>query len=609
MAIETPTLLFVDRYEELDNVRTEVSVGSRGYVISEGKWYILKEANGFNTWLLLAARGQLKPEFANSIDECTNENLLYVLPDGYIYAYMRKHIVQKTNEYNASTAKLNTRINSSGEEKELAGCLTTDFVEVSLANPYIVNISGVTLNLGYGTYVSINYYNASKTWLGVKKIEDINYSPDIYDEAYANAAYVRLQLGIKTEIAITEADVADLFIEFVPKTIDEEVTGWHSTGHAFVPADYEDRIVALEENVANLKENDAESESITLPSYWQTAADEAVAKVKAIQDEGGNNIFNFVWFSDMHYDPTNSHRYTKNIGKLCAYVMDACNIPLCVMCGDTMSADSVAQESTLLAWLEDANRVLAPIGKDRLLRVKGNHDDVYGSYTDGNTTTYYVNKVAPAKIHNRIFRSQGEDFRRVFGSDGSYFYIDTPQRLRIICLNTHFYDGEEITDGTVGASSFGFGEEQLNWLRDYAISNDETVNKAVIVMHVPPTEEVINGRDYYLSLLSDGTNFRNVLSNALQTGGIPVQAIFCGHAHADANVTDMNIPIITITCANNTSYDESEAARDPGTTTETALDIVSINTATGVIKTTRLGLGNDRVINNDSQEPPENEYE
>ncbi|MBR5774426.1 MAG: hypothetical protein IKY44_06200, partial [Clostridia bacterium] len=36
----------------------------------------------------LAKRAQLKPEFANAIGECTDTTKLYVLPDGYIYAYM-----------------------------------------------------------------------------------------------------------------------------------------------------------------------------------------------------------------------------------------------------------------------------------------------------------------------------------------------------------------------------------------------------------------------------------------------------------------------------------------------------------------------------------------
>lgn len=35
----------------------------------------------------LAKRNQLAPEFANSVEECTDQSKLYVLPDGYIYAY------------------------------------------------------------------------------------------------------------------------------------------------------------------------------------------------------------------------------------------------------------------------------------------------------------------------------------------------------------------------------------------------------------------------------------------------------------------------------------------------------------------------------------------
>lgn len=40
----------------------------------------------------LAKRVQLKPEFANNVSECTDTSKLYVLPDGYIYAYMRSTV-------------------------------------------------------------------------------------------------------------------------------------------------------------------------------------------------------------------------------------------------------------------------------------------------------------------------------------------------------------------------------------------------------------------------------------------------------------------------------------------------------------------------------------
>ena len=87
----TPTLFFVDRHEELDSVRTEVSVGSRGYVISEGTWYILKEANGINSWLPLAAVDSVSqisvptPVFVDSIDEMTDIYTMYICGNYYYY--------------------------------------------------------------------------------------------------------------------------------------------------------------------------------------------------------------------------------------------------------------------------------------------------------------------------------------------------------------------------------------------------------------------------------------------------------------------------------------------------------------------------------------------
>lgn len=91
MAMETPTLLFVDRREDLDNIRTEVLIGSRGYVISEGTWYILKEVNGINSWIPLAAVGSVSqisvpaPVFVNSMDEMTDVYTLYVYNNHYYY--------------------------------------------------------------------------------------------------------------------------------------------------------------------------------------------------------------------------------------------------------------------------------------------------------------------------------------------------------------------------------------------------------------------------------------------------------------------------------------------------------------------------------------------
>ena len=68
---------------------------------------------------------------------------------------------------------------------------------------------------------------------------------------------MRLRLYKKaSETALTAADLDDVEIIFdankTPASVTDEYA-WASTGHAFVPADYEDRIVALEEDVNDNK--------------------------------------------------------------------------------------------------------------------------------------------------------------------------------------------------------------------------------------------------------------------------------------------------------------------------------------------------------------------
>ena len=281
--------------------------------------------------------------------------------------------------------------------------------------------------------------------------------------------------------------------------------------------------------------------------------------------------------------------------------MDKCEIPLALLTGDTMTNDSVSNEGALLAYFDGANELLKPIG-DRLLQIKGNHDDVYGSYTVNGNTTYYVNKVSANKVWNKMFRKQATNFNRVFGGNG-YFYVDNiPQKTRFICLNGHYYDGEAITNGTTRAMSSGFGAEQLNWLASAALPVDKEGWSVVIATHCPPTAATINGVNYYLSQIPDGNDFRNIITAYCNKTGdfanktvAGVAGIFCGHCHADAIVTDdLPCPIITVTTCNDFAYDGT--SRTKNSNKETALDIVSINKKTGFVNLTRLGAGNDRVV-------------
>lgn len=476
------------------------------------------------------------------------------------------------------------RINSSKQEVSATGVDITNYIPISPTAAFI-HVKGLDIlsALASGSnYGRLYYYDASKAYLGYASPSSMptHFSTASYDDTVTVVNYQTLGDAIKNSVTI--ANVAYVRLGGIPTasdiiiTVDEDIIAKEGS------SEYEERITDLEERVTALEAN-----TIVVPDYWQTAVDEAITKVKALQDEGGSDVVNFVWFSDLHYG--GGKDYTGNVGILCAAVMDACDIPLALMNGDTLTAGSLATEEAVLTNLEGAmTDILAPIGDERLMLVRGNHDDVYGSYTDGDTTTYYVNKVAPEKVWNILHRPQATDTRRVFGGDGTYFYLDNvPHKVRFVCLNSHFYEGEAVTNGTTKLMTTGFGAEQLDWLENVALAVDEGWG-VVVAMHTPPISAYAS---QYTS--EDYTRVRSIITAAADR----MIAVFCGHMHRDIAYTDdLPCPIVVITCAADSTYDSTEADRTAGTATETAIDIVSINRATKTIHTTRLGVGSDRSV-------------
>lgn len=342
----------------------------------------------------------------------------------------------------------------------------------------------------------------------------------------------------------------------------------------------------LDGRISALEKQGTVGSAYTIPDYWQTAVDSAVSKVKALQDVGGRDIVNFALFSDMHYGDNTAK--IQHLGHLCAAVMDKCDIPLVINCGDTMTSSPLSSESAVLTNLDNGTALLSPVPMESYAQIYGNHDDVWGQ----SNGISYVNKVAPEKMWNRMFRKQTKDRYRVFGGNGTYFYIDNvPQKVRFIGLNSHYYDREAVTSGTTKIMTTGFGAEQLAWLKNTAL-NVEDGWSVVIATHVPPTAEAINGRTDYLSQIADGASFRTIVAETRAK----LIGIFCGHCHTSAIVTgDLPCPVVTVTTAGGVPYDDAEGERTAGTTTELAFDVVSVNKAEEKIYLTRLGIGNDRV--------------
>jgi hypothetical protein len=242
---------------------------------------------------------QQAPLYANSIEECTDTSKMYVLPDGFIYAYMKVATsggsVAYTNQvptstdtdgsiYNGTGYKDNARLSSSGGVSGSAqnGSVVTGFMPwVSMGT---IRIKGARWMHRNGEHYYINLYDSSKAFIygvsasaaetddgsafgAVENIYDAATGVTTVDvsavpaqtaigDAFRNAAYFRINAyGKGADLIVTVNQ------EIKESTTPTETYQWVNTGHAFVPADYEDRIVVLEnittentEDINQLKE-------------------------------------------------------------------------------------------------------------------------------------------------------------------------------------------------------------------------------------------------------------------------------------------------------------------------------------------------------------------
>lgn len=209
----------------------------------------------------LAKRGQLKPEFANNTEECADTSKLYVLPDGYIYAYVS--IVTEggatanfDNVLDRATIRKGERYSlSGGSFKTQSGC---DSIIVPIPSGTVeVHLRGITLNSGY-----TNVYGGTSTEAFTGELVNLaaQYN-NIYTDANGDKYFTCTNSGGYTYMVFfvtqsgTDYDNGAIAInELISYTTTEGgiVRKWANTGHAFVPADYEDRIVAAERNIGKL---------------------------------------------------------------------------------------------------------------------------------------------------------------------------------------------------------------------------------------------------------------------------------------------------------------------------------------------------------------------
>lgn len=581
----------------------------------------------------LAQLVQSVPEFANDLDECTDIRKLYVLPDGMLYAYQKTEGALYTNLAKPSSEDWTegSRLNSSGAVVSYPGALVTNWIDVKAGD--VLRVKGLNILDPTAGYMCVMKTDGAKDNPKLASFSS-HFSTDadgvisftvysISESVQALVQKIRLS-GILTAEAASEVVV----------TLNEQIifgqgSFWKSTGHAYQPADYEDRILDLEEKAAGIAPLDVrvtalEEDSVTglLPDYWKEYLPERICAVNSWQESGGKDCFSFPVLTDLHATCNLGMRS----GLLARAMMDGCQMKYALCLGDVVTRGAAPSAETMKAQFAAAETILAPI-RDKLLQTQGNHEGSWGAEDldgDGDVegTEYYCHNFTPELLHNLIYRKVGLVGDVHFDASGSGYYVDdVSNKVRYILLNSHNNAYAENADGTAMYNNmrlFRFGQSQFDLLAQAMGSVPGEDWAVVTASHVPVNEDyasVFGGSQGEHALLrkvlrayKQKQRFAGSFSGTYGQDGVEVSvdfryakgqyiAHFAGHSHGDSAGVYDGITVITTRCDAQEENDAVQnAERIPGTVTEQSFDIFTVDRKKRTIYATKIGAGDDRAI-------------
>ncbi len=353
---------------------------------------------------------------------------------------------------------------------------------------------------------------------------------------------------------------------------------------------------------------------MSLPNYWKEHLDEKIGRIQQLEQLHEEN-FSFVVMTDMHY-PRNVGKRSPLIAKEIMNQTKA-NFTLCL--GDVQTSGCYDTKEEILEENKLIAQMLAPI-KDRLLFTEGNHDGSYGWLTEEqrakepNRWYAYVNNLTPQEIREEFYDrfSSLEDATFDRGGANGYYIDDKVNKIRFIMLNSCCNDYQLREDGTPLYSKmriYRFGQEQFD-LTIHALGTLPEDDWSVVVgSHCPLHQEIGEDGQLMLSVLQAFKNKTAFSGSCVPWyGSVSVNCdfsdskgeligYFYGHVHYDGNGVAKNVPYISTTCD---VFEDMilplRKKRVEGTVTEQSFDVFTIDKTDRRIYATKIGLGQDRII-------------
>ena len=293
-------------------------------------------------------------------------------------------------------------------------------------------------------------------------------------------------------------------------------------------------------------------------------------------------------------------------------ILNQCAIPYFFNAGDIVSGFGLCPKESLYDDLDNCRSAFSKI-EHKCLMVEGNHDSAYSTFEAPN---YYAENLNKDELYEHLFRFETVYPDRVFGPDGTYYYVDDKfHKMRYIVLNSHDVPSYETDENNIPFYNkfrmTAVRQQQLEWFAFVALevpSSDWTVT---FCTHENPVHgwEFYSG-DMILGILNafknhtkfEGTTnigepeYETEISVDFTGRGGDFTAWVCGHFH-DSYFEVIN-GINCISSHNDSLHQpgHSPYERISGTDSEHAFDIFTIDKRKRKIFITRIGAGADREI-------------
>lgn len=293
----------------------------------------------------------------------------------------------------------------------------------------------------------------------------------------------------------------------------------------------------------------------------------------------------FVFVTDTHWGWSN-----KKAPALVRAVLNQTQVDRVLHGGDVCVAYST--EENMYAYLNQEISDWEYAVGDKMYRVIGNHDiHCYDRATDPPTlyilTAEEVFGLMAKKQESRVHYNPNNDQMK-----GMYFYFDNPaQKIRYIGINPFQQPNTRF-----------ISNYQVSWVGDRLLELEADWS-VVIYGHCTLIAAQIDSQVAYEAytdmrqLIAAAANKRIFTTSYGRTfdytdKDFVVIGYFCGHKHADAINVDDGVTYVVTTCE--APYGDDGYGRQKNTISETAFDVVQIDTINRHVWLTRVGAGYDR---------------